>query len=160
MSGIRFRRGTRPLVYLLWLMGIIIFILQGCAPQAQNLDPGAKTGESPTNVEEKWGIRPESIMVSGAGHLIDFRYRVTDPEKAVKILGEPKLKTYLVDEASGVKLAVPSSPKVGSLRQTTMTPEEGRLYFCMFSNPNNLIKPGSKVTVVMGDLRAEDLVVQ
>lgn len=160
LSGTKFQEGTRRWGYLLWLVGSIVFILQGCVPQAQNPDLGIKAAEGAATVEEKWGIRPESVMLSAAGHMIDFRYRVVDPEKAVKILGEPKLQTYMLDQASGVKLGVPSSPKVGSLRQTTMTPEADRLYFCIFTNSNNLVKSGSLVTVVMGDMKAADLVVQ
>jgi hypothetical protein len=153
------RQRITSYLFLFWLLGTV-FCLQGCAPQAHIPAPGTEPDSNISKMEEKWGIRPESLRLSAADHMIDFRYRVTDPEKAVKITSDPKLSTYLLDQASGVKLAVPNTPKVGALRQTTKKPEADRIYFTLFGNVPNLVKTGSKVTVVMGDYRAEDLVVE
>jgi hypothetical protein len=46
------------------------------------------------------------------------------------------------------------------LRQTTLAPTEGRVYFIMFGNPGGYVKSGDRVTVVIDDFRAEDLVVE
>jgi hypothetical protein len=59
-----------------------------------------------------------------------------------------------------MKLQVPDTPKMGSLRQKTRQPEAGRIYFALFGNPGGLVKHGSKVTLVVGDLRISDLVVE
>ena len=40
-----------------------------------------------------------------------------------------------------------------------MRPEAGRVYFMLFTNPGSL-KAESKVTVVVGDFRAEDITVK
>lgn len=140
----------------------IILSLSGCAgyQRTEAVQFISSAEPSPSLLEEKWGIRPESLRLSAAGHMLDFRYRVTDPVKAVKIVGDPHLTTYLLDHASKVKLGVPSTPKVGSLRQTDMTPKKDRIYFTIFSNLGGLVKAGSRVTVVMGDFKAENLVVQ
>lgn len=144
---------------------LIVFLLaglnlMGCASLVDEQAAGTDTSHDKYSyLEEQWGIRPESLRLSAAGHILDFRYKVTNPEKAVKILANPE-KTYLVDQASGMKLAVPSSPKVGSLRQTTTEPEAGRIYFSLFSNRGKIVKPGGKVTIVMGEFRAEDLTVE
>ncbi|MCB2183357.1 MAG: hypothetical protein KQH63_15090 [Desulfobulbaceae bacterium] len=137
------------------------FALQGCSSKTESVtQETAKPEKNYAHLEEEWGIRPESLRLSAAGHILDFRYKVTDPKKAVKIMHDPKLKTYLMDQASGLKLAVPSTPKIGSLRQTDMEPDAGRIYFSLFSNPNGFVKVGNKVTVVMGEFKAEDLVVE
>ena len=49
--------------------------------------------------------------------------------------------------------------KVGQLRQTA-TPENGREYWMVFSNRSHIVKPGNRVTVVIGTFRAQGLVVE
>lgn len=90
--------------------------------------------------------------------MLDFRYRVLDPEKAMPLF-DRKIKPYLVDEATGAMFVVPEPPKVGALR-TTRKPVPDRNYFIMFANPGKFVKPGNKVTIVIGDFRAENLIVQ
>jgi hypothetical protein len=97
--------------------------------------------------------------MSAGGYMIDFRYRVVDPEKAKPLLSRES-KATLVDHATGTVLFVPTAPKVGSLRQTSRQPLAGRTYFILFSNLSRTVKPGSGVDVVIGDFRAENLVVE
>lgn len=98
------------------------------------------------------------ISLTAEGQMLDFRYRVLDEEKA-KPLFSRQYKPYLVDEATGAKFLVPESPKVGALR-TTREPKPDRNYFIIFVNPGRYIKKGNKVTVVIGDFKAEHLVVE
>jgi len=116
-------------------------------------------GGGSASQEQKWGIQVTSLHLSANGYMVDFRYKVVDPEKAAT-LGDPKAKPYLVDQATGARLLVPRSPKVGPLRQSTENLTAGKVYFTLFSNRNKAVKAGSKVTVVIGDFRAENLVVQ
>jgi len=111
------------------------------------------------SLEERWGIRVLSIRQSANGYMLDFRYRVLDPEKAFLLMNR-KEKPYLIDQASGAKFMVPSAPKVGPLRQTSVKPTPNRNYFIIFANPGKYVKPGNKVTVVIGEFRAENLVVE
>ncbi len=69
------------------------------------------------SIEEKWGVKVESLRVSAAGNLIDFRYRILDPEKATHLV-DRRNKAYMIDQASGKVLSVPTTAKVGPLRQT------------------------------------------
>jgi hypothetical protein len=110
-------------------------------------------------LEEKWGIKITSLRVSAAGYVLDFRYRVLAPDKAA-LLSDRKLKPVLIHEKSGSKLAVPAAPKIGSLRQAPRKLIRDRIYFILFSNPGQLVKAGDKVTVVIGDFRAEHLTVE
>jgi hypothetical protein len=109
------------------------------------------------SLEETWGVKDFSIRLASNGYMLDFRYRVTDPEKALPLF-DRKIKPYLVDDASGFRFYVPNPPKVGSLRNTR-PPQENRTYFIIFGNPGKYIKPGNRVTVVVGDFKAENLVV-
>lgn len=114
---------------------------------------------APIGLEESWGIEVESIRISAAGKLVDFRYRVVDPEKAKHLLNR-KNQPYLRDEASGLVLRVPDAAKIGQLRQNTTKPQAGKVYFVLFSNPGQLVKPGGKVTVIIGDFQVPNLTVQ
>ena len=124
---------------------------------AESANPAAGSGSE--SLEQKWGIQVTSLHLSANGYMVDFRYKVVDPEKAAT-LGDPKAKPYLLDQATGAKLVVPKSPKVGPLRQSAENLTAGKVYFTLFSNHRKAVKAGSKVTVVVGDFRAENLVVQ
>jgi hypothetical protein len=112
------------------------------------------------SIEEQWGVRVESLRISAAGNLLDFRYRIIDPEKA-SYLVDRRNKAYMIDQESGKVLSVPTTGKVGPLRQTVRygLPKKDRIYFILFGN-HHIIKPGNKVTVVIGDFRAENIVVE
>jgi hypothetical protein len=135
-------------------------ILVGCAA-IQGI--AADIAEPPVDkreLAEKWGIEIVSLRSSGAGMLIDFRYRVIDPDKALIFLDRTK-DAFLIDQESGITVDVPVG-KVGPLRQTTRAakPVAGRIYFMLFSNPGRAIKPGSKVTITIEEFRVEDLVLE
>ena len=109
--------------------------------------------------EEKLGVKVESARLSAAGHIVDLRYRITDPEKAAAVF-DRRNKAYLVDQESGTTLAVPRTAKVGPLRQTNFKPDPKRIYFILFGNAGGVVKSGSLVTLVVGESRLEDIRVQ
>lgn len=108
---------------------------------------------------EKWGIQIMSLRLTSAGYMLDFRYKVLDPEKASPILSR-QVKPYLIDEATGQKTIVPSPSTVGSLRETSMKPKAGTIYYMFFANPGQTLKEGDKATIVIGDFKAEHLIVE
>ncbi|MFA5910615.1 MAG: hypothetical protein WC815_17685 [Vicinamibacterales bacterium] len=99
-------------------------------------------------IARRWGIRIDTMRVTAAGYMLDFRYTVVDARKA-KPLFERKTKPVLRDEATGAEMAVPVPPKTGALRNSN-TPHAGRSYFMFFANPGRFIKPGRLVTVTIG----------
>jgi hypothetical protein len=107
--------------------------------------------------ETKWGIQITALRISAAGNVIDFRYRVTDSDKA-SALGNPKSKPALIDKITGKILYVPNT-KAGQMRSTGQRLAAGKTYTALFANPGKVVKPGNKVTIVIGDFRAEDLTV-
>jgi predicted secreted protein len=108
--------------------------------------------------EERWGIKALTVRPTAEGFFIDFRYRIVDAEKAAPLFS-PTIKPLLIDENTSAVMAVPTVPKVGSMR-STRKPIKDRNYAILFANPNKHIKPGHKVTVVIGDYRAEHLIVE
>jgi hypothetical protein len=112
-------------------------------------------------LQERWGVEIVGIRRTAADYMLNFRYRVTDPDKAL-MLFDRKIKPYLIDQTSGATFMVPSPPKIGPLRQATRNsgPLAGKTYFIFFANPGKSIKAGDKVTVVIGDFKIENLAVQ
>ena len=117
-----------------------------------------QTVEQPP-VEQQWGMEIQALRLSAADTMLDFRYRVTDPDKAHQLL-KRGLKPYLLDRATGAKLLMPTATKIGPLRQATLAPKKDRVYYVMFANPGRFIKRGAMVDVVIGDFVAKDIVVQ
>jgi len=122
--------------------------------------PPTPVQQKKMTIEEKWGVKFESLRTSANGNLLDFRYRILDPEKAAYLV-DRRNKAYLIDQASGKALSVPTTAKVGPLRQTVRygLPKKDRIYFILFGN-HGLIKPGNKVSVVIGDFKLENLTVE
>lgn len=113
------------------------------------------------NDESRWGIEVEGVRLTAGGYMLDFRYRIMDHKKAAAIV-DRRIKPYLIDKKSSAKLMIPSSPKVGPMRQTVKygDPPEGRTLFVMFANPGRLVKQGDEVAVVIGDFKADNLIVR
>jgi len=110
------------------------------------------------DLKEKWGIEILAIRLTAADYMLDLRYRVLDAEKAAPLF-KPEWKPYLMHLVSGKVLDVPAPAKVGPLR-TTEPPKLGRIYWMFFGNAGKLIKKGDLVTVIIGDFKAEKLVVE
>jgi hypothetical protein len=104
-----------------------------------------------------WGVDSLSVKWTESGEVIRFSYRVLDADKA-KTLNDKKYEPSLIDPTAGVKLVVPSLEKVGQLRQSS-TPVAGKSYWMAFSNKGRLVKRGDHVDVVIGQFRAQGLVV-
>ena len=105
-----------------------------------------------------WGVDSLSVKSVESGEIIRFTYSIIDPNKA-KVLNDKKNEPSLIDPQAGVKLVVPSLEKVGKLRQSS-APETGKAYWMAFSNKGRYVKPGHRVNIVIGNFRAEGLIVQ
>jgi len=105
---------------------------------------------------DQYGIEVMSLRLSSAGYMADFRYRILDPAKAAPLM-DKSVKPYLLDPASGAKFTVPTYAKVGALRAVTAAPLANRTYFILFSNAGRYLEPGSTVTVVIGDIKLENI---
>jgi hypothetical protein len=123
------------------------FAVAGCA------SPGRADAQAGSAV-----IAIDSLHLSAAGTLVDLRYRVVDPQRAQEMLGS-KVRPKLIDERTGIEMSVPTTAKLGSLRQTQGQQRTGRTYFVLFVN-NAGVATGSRVTAELGELRFRHLVVE
>ena len=152
-------RGRRILVAV--LLGAVVG-LTGCAAKGRP-PTGAESAVRVTDVDSRntWGIEPVSLRRTAADTLVDFRYRIIEPDKAVRLVNS-KVPAFLLDEGSGIQFPVPESQTVGTMRQTSRNgpPQAGRIYFMLFANPGRFIQAGSTVSVVVGGARVATLEVQ
>ena len=104
------------------------------------------------------GVDSLSLKTVESGLMIRFSYRVVNAEKADP-LNDKKISPYLVDQKTHRALVIPTLEKVGQLRQTSPL-EVGEVYWMLFSNKGDFVKPGSRVSLVFGKSHIDGLVVQ
>ena len=130
---------------------------QPAAKAPSRYRPDRFAGRAGKYYELVWGVDSLGLKTVESGEIIRFTYRILDAEKA-KALNDKKSEPFLIDPRAQVKLVVPSMEKVGQLRQSS-TPEAGKSYWMAFSNKGRLVKRGDRVNLVIGQFRAEGLVV-
>ncbi len=109
---------------------------------------------------DEWGIVPVALRPTFGGNLLDFRFKVVDAKKA-RPLFDRRIKPYLVDRASHEALGMPEDSKLGALRAGLRNPPiAGKLYFVLFANARGTVHRGSRVDVVLGDCKLENVRVE
>ena len=106
----------------------------------------------------EWGIEVVGLYSSVHGRALDLRYRILDTAKAALLPNEPG-GIYLIDEATGATTKLPNSPRTGSIPQNPQKLHAGRTYSLALPNPDGRFTSGSRLTLAMGQLRAEHLTV-
>jgi len=143
----------------LWMGSLVAVLLLagGCSTRQESSRDNSDAGSSA--IAKLWGVRPVSIQLTATDYMLDFRYQVLDANKAAAIINR-KTRPYLIVEKTGVQLHVPSSYKIGPLRQSAQFAQPERTYFMLFANPGRHVKAGDLVTVMAGDFKLEHLTVQ
>jgi len=135
----------------------LIFALtlaSGAGAASGEAGPGAPPKPmSPAAFGEATGISVTLIGVTAAGGLVDFRFKVLDAAKARMRLADPKSPPVLL--AADLP---PLTPTLDALR--FMRFEAGRILSILYPNVRNAVKPGTPVTVVVGDVRLEPMKAQ
>jgi len=91
--------------------------------------------------------------------MLDFRYRVLDTAKARRLI-RPKMGLLLIDQATKTEMPVPVMDKVGALKQTRSHLFPDRTYSILFANRGGAVRPGSVVTIQLGEVTLEHLIVE
>ena len=157
MIGVGIRIRVSRVVFLPMAVWFIAwFSASGfCMPEAAQEAQPVNSGLS--EPEKNYGIKILSLRPTAGGQMLDLRFQVVDPEKARAVLDKNK-KAYLLDEKTGKTLPVPVT-KAGSMRQTTLKPNAGRIYFILFSNSKRTVREGGSVSLVIGDFRKDGITV-
>jgi hypothetical protein len=143
----------------LYTVFLLIALLQSGCVNSSSTSTSVPPPQSEVKDAENLGIEVIAMRQTSGGFMLDFRYRVLNPEKAMPLFQE-EITPYLIDQSSGSELPIIGSTKVGPLRPTSRDPRKGVAYFMFFGNPGQLVKVGTRVTVVVDEHRLENLVVQ
>lgn len=151
-----------------WLVLALALALPGLAAgatakarAAKDVAPRPAAGKNveSQSVEDRLGVHIRGIRLSAAGFMLDLRYRILDADKAAFFL-DRKFAPYLLDSA-GARLGVASSPKIGQLRSTRRGAIRlDRDYSMLFGNPGRYLQQGSKITLVIGEHKIENITVE
>lgn len=149
------RRGRRVAA----LVAVLLLVGGGAAWRLSVQEPAVDVRAATTvvTVDElaaRFGIRVDLIAVTAAGGLIEFRYQVVDPDKAVAMIHDASVHPVLVVEDTGQTLVLASPHRHSADMQL------GGTYFFLIANAHNALHDGSSVTLVMGDARLEHLAVE
>ena len=104
-------------------------------------------------IQDRWGIRIEQVAATADGGLVDLRYTITDPDKAIFIYDDINNMPKLVTEDSNVEIAINNLSHEHDL-------EFGQMYFIIYRNVAGAVKPGGLITVKVGDLSIEHFTVE
>jgi hypothetical protein len=127
------------------------------AARPQRHQPDRFAGRAGKYYQLVWGVDSLSVRWAESGEMIRFTYRVVDSNKAMA-LNDKKAEPSLIALRAGVSLVIPTMEQIGSLRQSG-EPEQGKSYWMTFANKGRLVKRGDRVSVVIGQFRADGLVV-
>lgn len=149
------RRGRRVAA----LVAVLLVVGGGVGWRLSDQQPtvdvrAATTVVTVDELAARFGIRVDLIAVTAAGGLIEFRYQVVDPDKAVAMIHDASVHPVLVVEDTGQTLVLASPHRHSSDMQL------GGTYFFLIANAHNALHDGSSVTLVMGDTRLEHLAVE
>jgi hypothetical protein len=130
-------------------------------PQHSNGEPSVdpppgwqRPSVSAAGLAERSGVRLIRVAVTGDGGLLDLRYQVVDPDKAVTVHESPT-PPAIIDERTGLVLnrLLMGHAHHGQLKAAVS-------YYLVFENTGNWVHRGSEVTVLLGNAQVEHVVVK
>lgn len=118
-------------------------------PEAQAHEPGIPLSQE---IEDKFGVRFTFMAVIADGGMVDLRFRIIDPAKAANFGHYTETSPRLIAEDSGLTV----DTTIMGLHHHEM--EVGRVYYVLYRNTANAIRPGDLVTIAIDDMKIEHAV--
>jgi hypothetical protein len=104
--------------------------------------------------EEATGIEILRVAVTAGGGILDLRYRVLDPDKAV-IVHDQKAPLNIIHERTGQTASRPWMP-----HHRHKQPRLAITYYELLENTGGIVMPGDPVTIVIGPARLAHIIVE
>jgi hypothetical protein len=149
------RPGATRFLIPIALVVILVAALVGLRA-ATSSSGAARSAAMPTNpaIEDRYGIRISMVGATADGGLVDFRFVVVDPDKALAMLQDESKLPVMVAEDSGTLV----NSTALMVAKHDLNP--GGTYFLLYRNTQGAIKHGTPVTVKFGDLKLEHVMAQ
>ena len=144
------------LTRVLLVISLLVFLT--VAALSSNFQPEAVIVPDQASVEaaieDQYGIRISMLAVTAGGGVVDFRFQVVDPEKANFYMHGPfeDLPVLLVEDSGTLIKPREHTHHVNY--------EFGRTYYTIYRNPGGVVKAGSSITIILGDLRLSNVIVR
>jgi hypothetical protein len=138
-------------------IGVVALWLPQRSSAGPSIDPPPqwqRPSVSASGLAEHSGVRLIRVAVTGGGGLLDLRYQVVDPDKAVAV-HEGQTPPAIIDERTGLVL---DRLLMGHAHHGQLKPAVS--YYLIFENTGNWVRRGSEVTVLLGDAQVEHVVVK
>jgi hypothetical protein len=105
-------------------------------------------------LEEKYGLQISLIGVTAMGGMVDFRMKIIDVHKAGELFSKTSQFPVLTVAGADTFLTVPQE------NQVNQELVKDKVYFYLFPNTANAVRPGSQVVVAFGDLKVGPVTAQ
>ena len=140
-------------------MGILLALLvvgfyRAWPDQEETSKSGTPQLASAKMLEERFGIRVTLIAATAGGGIVDLRFKVLNADKARAVLQDDKSLPVLSVEGTSIEPMMPDDA-IGN-----QDLEVGKVYYILYSNPRGMVKPGTPVSVAIGDLVLEPIIAQ
>jgi hypothetical protein len=147
------RPGRSMPIKLLVALTIILTIVF-LVPVIQSRTASLNQDSAEAAIEDRYGIHITMLAVTAGGGIVDFRFKIVDPEKANNYMhGSYEELPILLVENDGTRI----NPRPHTHH---VNYEFGRTYYQFYRNPGGVVKTGSEVTAVLGDLQLRHIVVR
>jgi hypothetical protein len=159
MHVIRFENYARSsrIVFFIMLMVIglatgLVACNAGKTPEVTAVPTQQTMLITQSTLEEQYGIRVTLVAVTAAGGLVDVRFKFLDGAKAGSLLQDATNFPLLLVGEKEVVLNVPEDARP----QEVSYVDDGNL-FLMYPNAADVVKPGTAVSIVFGNVQVEPI---
>jgi len=153
-GGARWLRYALPMGILLVLLVVGFFAYRAWSDEEESSSSGAPQLASAKTFEERFGLAVTLVAVTASGGIVDVRFKVLDVDKARGTLQDDKNMPVLNVEGSNI---------TAMMRDTAIQDQDlqvGMVYYILYGNPQGMVKPGTPVSVAIGDLALEPIIAQ
>lgn len=102
---------------------------------------------------EETGIRIVGVGVTAGGGILDLRYQVVNPDKAVIVHDDENPPSFVIED-TGQIINTPYHEHSEFDAHTAVT------YHELIMNPGGVLKRGSEISVLIGESRLEHVIIQ
>jgi hypothetical protein len=132
----------------------MVFAYQVWTNQQLSIASPDSEGISQVELEARYGLQVRLIGVTAGGGMVDFRLKMSDPDKAREFFENPTHLPVLMVAEDGTELLAADE------MEDDITWEEGGILFILLSNRGGVVQPGTPVTISFGDIQLEPILAQ